>query len=235
MKLLVVEDDVALRSLVVEHLHAIGFAVDAVGSVDEARAALQLTGYDLMLLDLGLPDGSGQSLLQDARRLTNGALPVVILTARDDLRDRVELLNRGADDFVLKPFDLVELEARLRAVLRRPGARRDRILSHHDLSLDLVSRQASIKGRDLDLSRREAALLEELLRSGGRTVVREALEERLYSFSEPVTPNALEALVSRLRRRLANAHASVEIETKRGIGYKLGSPRLSPSADDAKV
>jgi len=221
MKILIVEDDVALRDIVAEHLASAAFTVDAFGRADEAGAALRTSEYDLMLLDLNLPDGTGEALLAEAREITHASLPIVIFTARDALADRLALLNAGADDFILKPFDLLELEARLRAVLRRPGQRRKECLACGDLSFDLVSRLASVSGREIDLSKREGALLEGLMQSSERTVVREALEERLYSFSEPVTPNALEALVSRLRRRLVAAGASVEIETKRGIGYRL--------------
>lgn len=223
MKLLIVEDDVPLRDLVSEHLEAAGYILDAVGRADEALAALRLSRYDLLLLDLNLPDGSGEQLLAEARVLTGSELPIVILTARDALHDRLSLLNAGADDFILKPFDLLELEARLRAVLRRPGRRRENRISCGDLSFDLISRTADVSERELTLSRREGALLEELLRACERTVVREALEERLYAFREPVTPNALEALVSRLRRRLHAAGGSVVIETIRGIGYRLVS------------
>lgn len=225
MKLLIVEDDVALKDLVVEHLESAGYTVDAVGRADEALVALRLSQYDLLLLDLSLPDGSGEHLLSEARMLTKGELPVVIFTAREAMDDRLAMLNAGADDFILKPFDLLELEARLRAVLRRPGRRRENRLTCGDLSFDLISRSADVAGRELILSRREGALLEELLRACERTVVREALEERLYAFSEPVTPNALEALVSRLRRRISTAGASATIETIRGIGYRLVSRR----------
>lgn len=221
MKLLIVEDDLPLRSLVVEHLEGRGYTVDGVGRVDDALAALRLSTYDLLLLDLNLPDGAGESLLTEARLLTRSQMPVVIFTAKEDLENRLALLNAGADDFMVKPFDLLELEARLRAVLRRPGQRGDDRLGCGNLSFDLVSRSAQVAGLEFTISRREGALLEELLRARERTVVREALEEQLYAFREPVTPNALEALVSRLRRRLSEAGASVIVETKRGIGYRL--------------
>jgi DNA-binding response OmpR family regulator len=123
----------------------------------------------------------------------------------------------------VKPFDLVELEARLRAVLRRPGTRHEVNCTCGELVFDPGARQASVRGVPLDLSRREADLLEELMRAAGRIVVKDALEERLYSFDEPVTGNALEAAVSRLRRKLAAARAGVQIETKRGIGYRLSA------------
>ncbi len=143
------------------------------------------------------------------------------MTARDALEDRVRGLDAGADDYIVKPFALAELEARLRAVLRRPGGRDGPVRACGRLLFDVTARAASVDGVPLDLTRREAALLEELLRVGGRVVVKDTLEERLYGFDEPVTPNALEAAVSRLRRRLGEAGAGVRIETKRGIGYRL--------------
>jgi two-component system, OmpR family, response regulator QseB len=133
----------------------------------------------------------------------------------------VQGLNAGADDYIVKPFDLIELEARLRAVLRRPGTRDSPSLKVGALNFDPASRQASVDGVVLDLARRETDLLEQLLRAAGRTVVKDALEERLYAFGDSVTPNALEATVSRLRKRLTKAAGGVRIETKRGIGYRL--------------
>ena len=228
MRILFVEDNVDLRSLVSGHLSARGFAVDGLGRVDSAIDAIASTSYDLVLLDLGLPDGDGSRLVEAAQRASQGLLPVVILTARDAIAERVRLLNLGADDFVLKPFDLFELEARIRAVLRRPGARSGRLLSCGDLSIEPGSGDLRVGDtRCVDLSRRELALLEELMRACERTVVREALEDRLYNFDETVTPNALEQAVSRLRRRLAEAGSSVVLETKRGIGYRLSARRAA--------
>jgi len=224
MRILFVEDNPDLRSLVIGHLASRGFAVDGVGRSDDASAAMAAARYDLMLLDLGLPDGDGSCLVEEARRLSEGLLPVVILTARDGLAERIRLLNLGADDFILKPFDLSELEARIRAVLRRPGARTGLSLRCGDLSIEPGSGDLRVGDkRPVDVGRREMALLEELMRACERTVVREALEDRLYSFDEPVTPNALDQTVSRLRRRLALAGSTVVVETKRGIGYRLSA------------
>jgi two-component system, OmpR family, response regulator QseB len=222
MRVLLVEYHPALREMVAGHLARRGFAVDAVARAREAHAALAGVAYDGLLLDLDLPDADGMTVLSAVRAGAAGNLPVLIVTARDALEDRVRGLNAGADDYIVKPFDLVELEARLRAVLRRPGTRDSPSLSVGALSFDPASRQASVNGVVLDLARRETDLLEQLLRAAGRTVVKDALEERLYSFGESVTPNALEAVVSRLRKRLANAAGGVRIETKRGIGYRLG-------------
>jgi two-component system OmpR family response regulator len=161
-------------------------------------------------------------------RRTGGQLPVVVLTARDAVAERVRLLNLGADDFILKPFDLLELEARIRAVLRRPGARTGRRIACGDIEIEPGTGDVRIGDVSFTaMSRRELALLEELMRAAERTVVREALEERLYSFDEAVTPNALEQTVSRLRRKLAEAGSTVVIETKRGIGYRLTANRAA--------
>jgi two-component system, OmpR family, response regulator QseB len=221
MKVLLVEDHVAMREMIADHLVERGFTVDAVGLAEDACAALAVASYDALILDLGLPDTDGMELLREVRTRTARHLPAIIVTARDALDDRTRGLNSGADDYVVKPFDLVELEARLRAVLRRPGVREDIVLTHGALALDTVSREASVGGIALDLSRREAALLEELLLAAGRIVVKDTLEDRLYTMERSVTDNALEAIVSRLRRKLAVAHAGVRIDTKRGVGYRL--------------
>lgn len=221
MKILLIEDHAALRELVAGHLASRGFAVDEAASADEARAALSVTSYDAMVLDLGLPDTDGIALLEEARGKAGGSMPVIIVTARDALDDRVRGLNTGADDYIVKPFDLIELEARLRAVLRRPGGRADMTLRCGQLNLNTVSREASVGSAVLDLTRREAALLEELLRARGRIVVKDALEERIYALADEVTSNALEAVVSRLRRKLAAAKADVRLDARRGIGYRL--------------
>ena len=210
-----------MREMISDHLVERGFTVDAVGRAEDAYAALAVASYDALVLDLGLPDADGMQLLKEARACTVRHLPTLIVTARDALDDRTRGLNTGADDCIVKPFELVELEARLRAVLRRPGVREDILLSYGPLALDTVSREASVRGVLLDLSRREAALLEELLRAAGRIVVKDTLEDRLYALDRSVTANALEAIVSRLRKKLAAAHASVRIDTKRGVGYRL--------------
>jgi len=210
-----------MREMISDHLVERGFTVDAVGRAEDAYAALAVASYDALVLDLGLPDADGMQLLKEARACTVRHLPTLIVTARDALDDRTRGLNAGADDYIVKPFELVELEARLRAVLRRPGVREDIVLSYGPLALDTVSREASVRGVLLDLSRREAALLEELLRAAGRIVVKDTLEDRLYALDRSVTANALEAIVSRLRKKLAAAHASVRIDTKRGVGYRL--------------
>lgn len=221
MRILLVEDHAALRGMIADHLVRRGFAVDAVGCGAEARAALAVASYDGLILDLGLPDEDGMTVLSATRSRIGGALPTLIVTARDALEDRVRGLNGGADDYIVKPFDVLELEARLRAVLRRPGTRGDLTLRLGRVAFDPASRQTTVDGAVVDLPRRETDVLEHLMQSAGRVVIKDAIEERLYSFDEPVTGNALEAAVSRLRKRLLAAKAGVRIETKRGIGYRL--------------
>jgi DNA-binding response OmpR family regulator len=215
MKVLLVEDHAEMRRMTAAHLTEHGFVVDAVGSVAAARDALRDGGYDAMVLDMGLPDGSGASLIGA------GSPPALMLTARDRVEDRVMGLNAGADDYMVKPFDLEELEARLRAVLRRPGRRAPVALTLGRLRFETTTLEAFVGEAPLDLGRRETLLLEALLAAPGRVVVRDVLAERLYGFNEPVTPNALDAAVSRLRRSLEAAGAGVALENRRGIGFRL--------------
>jgi two-component system response regulator QseB len=223
MRILLVEDHPALREIVTAYLVRRGFAVDTASKAEEACAALDATNYDALVLDLGLPDGDGLDVLARAQLLTKGQLPTLIVTARDAVGDRVRGLDSGADDYIVKPFDLIELEARIRAVLRRPGSRPNPLLTSGSLVFDPARREATIAGAPIELTRREADLLGLLLKAAGLLVIRDVLEERLYSFNEPVTPNALEATVSRLRRRVAGA--GLRIEARRGIGYRLVSEK----------
>ncbi|MCK9510634.1 MAG: response regulator transcription factor [Pigmentiphaga sp.] len=220
MKLLVVEDHPSLRALLAEHLRLRGFAVDAVKTGREAIAAQQMARYDAMILDLGLPDMDGQEVLSRRPGGGEAPLPCIVLTARDAVECRIRSLDAGADDYLLKPFDVRELEARLRAVLRR-ASRAFVTLACGNLAFEPDSRHVSIDGRILELSRRESMLLEELLRASPRIVVKEYLEEHLYAGNESVTLNAVEAVVSRLRRKLMAGGAQACIQTVRGIGYRL--------------
>ena len=181
-----------------------------------------LTDHALAILDLGLPDGDGLSLLPTLR--DQGRMPVIILTARDQLADRVAGLDSGADDYVVKPVDMPELVARCRAVLRRPGDRSAATLRLGPLELDSVTRSASMHGKPVSLGRREITVLECLMRSSGRVVTRQALENAVYGFDDEVGPNALEASVSRLRRALDAAGCPTPIVTVRGLGWMLPHP-----------
>ncbi|MBB3963286.1 two-component system OmpR family response regulator [Rhizobium metallidurans] len=183
--------------------------------------ALRTVEYDGMILDLGLPTLDGLDVLKRQRMQKGRSLPVIILTARDQISDRLTGLNSGADDYLVKPFDILELEARLRAVLRRPGARIDEVLTVGNVSVDVARWDVRIDGNTVELARREFVLLEELARVYPGVMAKDRLEDRLYSFDEIVTPNATEAVVSRLRRKLIAAHATARIATVRGIGYRL--------------
>ena len=207
--------------MVSSYLSRRGFAIDAVACATDALRAIDCADYDALILDLGLPDMDGMDLLMQLRTRPAHRPPTLILTARDALEDRLRGLNGGADDYLVKPFDLTELEARLRAVLRRPGARAQTALSLGNLSLVADTRCVLVDGTTVALSRREFDCLEELLRAAPRWVVKDRLTDRLYSCDEPVTPNALEAMISRLRRTLIQSQALVHIETRRGIGYRI--------------
>jgi two-component system OmpR family response regulator len=220
MRVLLVEDHRAMRELIVDHLRERGFAVDAVSRGQDALAAAAIARLDAVILDLGLPDLDGMEVLS-LLRCSHPELPAILLTARDGVEDRLRGLNAGADDYIVKPFNLLELEARLRAVLRRTGHRRSTTYSLGEIVFDTSTREAFARGRCIDLTRREAALLEEFLRVPGQVITKDLLEDRLYALEDSGSSNALEAAVSRLRRKLAAARASLLIETKWGIGYRL--------------
>lgn len=223
MRLLLVEDNARLASLIREGLDAQGFAVDWCETVDGADHALKVNAYDLILLDLGLPDGEGLDLVRQVRR-AKLMLPILILTARGGLDDRVKGLDAGADDYLVKPFQIPELAARCRALLRRPGASLGTQLIVGNVSLDSAERTVLVSGLTIEATPREVSLLECLLRRAGHVVAKLALESALYSMDAEVTPNALEACMSRLRKRLNAAGADVQIRTVHGVGYALFAP-----------
>ena len=223
MKLLIVEDHQELNALLCRHLERIGFAVDAVSTGRKALHAIAMGDYDAMLLDLGLPDIDGMEVLEQCQKISK-RIPCILLTARDALESRLAGLNGGADDYVLKPFEMTELEARLRAVLRRAQAVHQQKLSLGNVAFETESRFATVNGKQVDLLCREAMLLEEMLKVWPRITVKERLEEHLYASRESVTLNAVEALVSRLRRKLREGGADVQIDTVRGIGYRMVLP-----------
>jgi len=218
MRLLLVEDNDRLAQLVVKGLSEAGFTVDRVARLDEAAAALAAGKFDTVVLDLSLPDGDGGEWLRK-RRAAGDKLPFLMLTARASTGDKVKGLNSGADDYLAKPFEMEELVARLKALLRRPGGVLGLTLELGRLSFDTVHRETAVAGRRLSLSASELTLLELLLRRAGRVVPRRLLEEGLYGFDDDVGPNSLEAHVSRLRKKLEAAEAGVEIHTLRGVGY----------------
>ena len=221
MRLLIIEDEDRLSGILKSRLGEAGFAVDVAGSAGDATAALELINYDAVVLDLGLPDGDGLAVLAAARRIGK-ALPILILTARDAVEDRVAGLNAGADDYLTKPFAMSELIARIKAMLRRPGGVLGITLKAGNLSLDTIGRELSVAGKPVRLSRQELAILEQMMRRFGRIVPKAVLEEKLYGIDEEPGSNAIPVHVHHLRRQLEAARASVVIHTIRGVGYILG-------------
>ena len=218
MRLLFVEDNPDLMELVPKGLEKEGFTVDHVPGVEDAYAALDTTRYDALILDLGLPDGEGLDVLRRLRG-RGGEAPVLILTARDGLEDRLTGLNSGADDYLIKPFALEELVARVRALLRRPGGVLGVTLELGRVRLDTVARDATLDGVSLKLPRRELDILETLMRRAGQVVPKPVIEDRLYGFDDDLSSNAVEVNMSRLRKNLEKAGAGITIHTVRGVGY----------------
>ncbi|MBA2409938.1 MAG: response regulator [Gammaproteobacteria bacterium] len=227
MRLLLVEDEWRLAETVSEGLSRDGFVVDALDTLQAADGALRAVRYDAGILDLGLPDGDGLALLAGLRR-RGSELPVLILTARDAIEDRVAGLDGGADDYLVKPFAMAELLARVKALLRRPGAALGTILTAGNLSFDSIGREVRIAERRVDLSRQELAVLEQLMRRQGRVVPRAVLEEKLYGFDAEPASNPVPVHVHHLRRRLEEAGVSIRIHTVRGIGYLLAEVDAAP-------
>ncbi|MCL2428827.1 MAG: response regulator transcription factor [Alphaproteobacteria bacterium] len=221
MRLLLVEDNTRLAALTGNALGKAGFETDCVTTAADAMAALQAVGYAAMVLDLGLPDQDGLMLLRRIRE-AGSPLPILILTARGGLEDRVRGLDAGADDYLAKPFAHTELLARIRVLLRRPGGLLGDALELGSLRLDTVSREVTIGGRPQSLSPREVAVLEILLRRGGRVVPKKLVEDHLFGLSGEVGSNAVEVYVHRLRKHLSETDADVAIHTVRGIGYLIG-------------
>lgn len=219
MRLLLVEDTEDVANAIVASLGRHGHAVDHVLTRAHAEDALAVQDYDLVILDIQLPDGSGVDVLRGLR-MRGLATPVLMLTARLDVEDRVEALDIGADDYLMKPFDLRELEARVRALVRRNNGARSGILEYGDLAVDPAGRSASVTGAPLSLTRREFSLLEVLMSNRGRVMPKERLFEKIFAFdAEDVGLNAIELYVGRLRRKLDAS--SVSIRTLRGLGYQL--------------
>ncbi|WKE64687.1 response regulator [Gallaecimonas kandeliae] len=220
MRLLLVEDDVLLGQGLVTALTREGYAVDWLQSALDARRAVAVTHPDILVLDWQLPDGTGIELLKGWRR-EGLAAPVLMLTARDALDDRITGLDSGADDYLVKPFESREMLARLRALSRRQLAQVEPVFSNGPLCLDPARHQVTLGGEPVALSRREFALLQELIRQPDRVLTREQLVERLYSWGEELESNALEVHVHHLRKKLG----SEVIKTLRGVGYVM--PKLS--------
>ena len=216
MRILIVEDEPLLADAMCAHLKKAGHAVDWVDRLDDAAATLDTTDYGLVLLDLHLPDGRGLDLLKQ-RRAKGDERPIIICTARDQIRDRIEGLNAGADDYLVKPFDLDELIARVQAVQRRYDAQPNPFITIGPLKIDTASRQLWRDEESIDVTAREWALIECLLRRPGAIVSKAQVEEALYAMGSEVESNTVEVYVSRLRKKLGSG----QIETARGLGYRL--------------
>ncbi|MCJ8144704.1 response regulator transcription factor [Ancylobacter sp. A5.8] len=220
MRLLLVEDSARLRDLVGETVRGAGWRLDAVGRLTDAEEALASLHYDLVLLDLGLPDGDGTDLLRRLRRRRDPT-PVLVLTARATIDERITGLDSGADDYLTKPFNNGELLARIRALLRRAPLAVDPVLEAGALRFDPATHEIGCRGETICLAPRERAALEILMRNAGRVTFKRGLEEKLSEYDAEVSANAIEVLLSRLRRKLAPHPTQVAIETVRGVGYLL--------------
>ncbi len=216
MRALLVEDDRMIAEGMQSALKRDGYAVDWVKDGEQAADALRATGFDIVLLDLGLPKRDGLSILRELRS-RHDATPVIILTARDDVRSRVGGLDAGADDYIVKPFDLDELAARMRSVLRRRSGRAEPVIEHRGIRLNPVSHEVSCKGEPVTLSAREYAVLEALMQRPGAVLSRSQIEDRLYGWGGEIESNAIEVYIHSLRRKLG----SEAIRTLRGVGYFL--------------
>ncbi|GAA0582717.1 response regulator [Rhizomicrobium electricum] len=219
-RLLIVEDNRDLQSMLQNRLAAAGFTVDLVGTMADADAVLAQNCYDIVVLDLGLPDGNALALLRSLRA-RNNPTPVLVLTARGSVNDRVEGLTSGADDYLVKPFAFEELHARLLALLRRPGTFVGRSLKFGNVAIDSAVKQVFIDNTPQVLPAREIATLEVLMRRCGCVVPKEVVEGHLYGLSDEVRSNAVEASIYRLRKLLSDLGASINIHTIRGVGYML--------------
>ncbi|MBC8269268.1 MAG: response regulator transcription factor [Rhodospirillaceae bacterium] len=220
MRLLLVEDNQRLAETTKEGLEKESFTVDWFDTVGESEAAIETVSYDAIVLDLGLPDGDGMDILKQLRA-RKSSTPVLILTARDGVDDRVKGLDGGADDYLLKPFAMAELIARVRALLRRPGGALGLALTAGNVSFDTAAREVRVDENVISVSRREMGVLEQLMRRYGRVVPKDILEDKLYGFGEEVTSNSVEVHISRLRKRLSKANADISVHTLRGVGYLL--------------
>jgi DNA-binding response OmpR family regulator len=220
MRLLVVEDNAELSNLLARGLTAAGFSVDVVGAAEPARLAAETRRYAAVVLDLGLPDADGLGLLREMRARRDFT-PVLVVTSRGGLDDRLTGLRAGADDYLLKPFALEELTERLRALLRRPGDIMGQVLQVGDLALDTRGREVFVRGEPLQFSGREVALLELLMRRSGRVLLKQHVEDHLFGLGAEVGSNAVEVQIHRLRRRLEPLKTRAVIHTVRGVGYLL--------------
>jgi DNA-binding response OmpR family regulator len=226
MRLLVIEDNEELAHLLTQRLRAAGYESDLLTTAAEARAAVSTTRYAALILDLGLPDGDGLAILREIRHQKD-PIPILVLTARGGLQDRVTGLRSGADDYLVKPFAFEELVARLEALLRRPGQLLGRSLQVANLAFDTESRQVFIDDEPHVLSARESSVLEVLMRRKDRVVSKKLVEDQIFGLSGEVASNAVEVYVHRLRKQLSERGAKVQIHTIRGVGYLIAEEKMA--------
>jgi two-component system, OmpR family, response regulator len=225
MRVLIIEDEARLARLLADALLQAGFAADTSGRLADAFALVTTENFDALIVDRALPDGDALDLVAALRR-DGRDVPILMLTARDAIEDRVAGLELGADDYLIKPFAMAELVARVRALVRRPGAVFGRIETIGNLAFDFASRAAIVAGRPLPLPRHELAVLEQLVLSVRSVVTKEALIDKAYGLDVPES-NAIPVHVHHLRRRLESAQATVRIHTFRGLGYMLAPAETS--------
>lgn len=217
MRILLIEDQDLLGDAVADYISSSGHAVDWMKTIADGRAAVEIVKYDLILLDLGLPDGNGTDYLRDLRK-AGVIVPVIILTARDRIQDRIEGLNAGADDYLVKPFDLDELGARMAAVLRRMKSTPFKAVTIGSLQIQADTRLVELDGKSVSLTAKEWVVLEELVRRPNTIISKERIEEALYAFGSEIESNTVEVYISRLRKKLG----AKLIATYRGLGYRIG-------------
>lgn len=222
MRLLIVEDSADLVALLRRLLGTSGFPVDHAGTVEDALAMLAVAHYAAVILDIGLPDGDGRDVVR-AMRARGDATPVILLTARGSVADRVSGLQAGGDDYLMKPFAPEELIARVQALLRRTGMLADGVVVCGNVAFDPTTREVRIADRPVVLSARELGILDPLIQRHDRVVAKGRIEAHLFGMDDDLGSNAVEVYVHRLRRRLADAGATAQVVTVRGVGYMLAT------------
>lgn len=230
MRILIAEDDEALAKFVRQGLEGEHYAVDVFPDGEQARAAASETEYDIVILDLNLPKLDGIAVLRQLR-LKRPSLPVLVLTQRTRVEDRVQSLDTGADDYLAKPFSFSELSARIRALVRRSHLPSESVLTVADLKLDRVEHRVERAGKRIELTTKEFSLLEYLMRNAGRRVTRSMIVEHVWNLTFDTTTNVVDVYINYLRRKVDDGHASKLIHTVRGVGYELSGPLGVPAAE----